>query len=143
MHEKEWYIIDNIENFVESTRVLIFDAFGKTDNHELDKLKLNIADLSTDEHSELDSVLTQNECMVIAKNLLKKKRSKKGIVYVVNNRIYSQIVESFNSRLVSNILSNLVNQGILESAFDPNKNDFIFWIKDDENNQNQETPETD
>jgi hypothetical protein len=43
--------------------------------------------------------------------------------------------------MVSNILTKLVSDGIIESAFDTEKNDFIFWVKeqDDQNSK----PETD
>lgn len=43
--------------------------------------------------------------------------------------------------MVSNILNTLVNKGVLDSGYDSEKNDFIFWVKEDANNQ--ETPETD
>ena len=32
--------------------------------------------------------------------------------------------------MVSNMISNLVKKGLLESAFDEEKNDFVFWKKD-------------
>jgi hypothetical protein len=43
--------------------------------------------------------------------------------------------------MISNILSKLVSEGLLDSAFDTEKNDFIFWVK--ENNGKEEKPETD
>jgi hypothetical protein len=51
------------------------------------------------------------------------------------------MLESFNDRMVSNILNKLVNDGYLESAFDEKSNDFIFWVVD--KNENKESPETD
>jgi len=36
----------------------------------------------------------------------------------------------------------LVNKGILDSGYDSEKNDFIFWVKEDADNKEQ-TPETD
>jgi hypothetical protein len=32
--------------------------------------------------------------------------------------------------MISNMLNNLVNKGVLDSGFDDESNDFIFWIKD-------------
>jgi hypothetical protein len=45
-------------------------------------------------------------------------------------------IESLNSRLVSNMLHKLSMEGFLESAFDSNLNDFVFWVKEDEENEN-------
>jgi len=41
--------------------------------------------------------------------------------------------------MVSNIINSLVKKGLIETAFDSEKNDFIFWVKDNE----QDKPETD
>jgi hypothetical protein len=42
--------------------------------------------------------------------------------------------------MVSNMLNNLVNKGMIETGYDDETNDFIFWIKDENENQ---APETD
>ena len=41
----------------------------------------------------------------------------------------------------SKILNGLVNKGLVETAYDSESNDFIFWVKDD--NKKEEKPETD
>jgi hypothetical protein len=41
--------------------------------------------------------------------------------------------------MVSNILAKLVGDGLLDSAFDSERNDFIFWIKEDDQKQKPET----
>jgi hypothetical protein len=33
--------------------------------------------------------------------------------------------------MVSNILNSLVNKGVLDSAYDDEQNDFIFWVKEE------------
>lgn len=43
------------------------------------------------------------------------------------------MIETFNSRMVSNMLNNLVNKGVLETAYDSESDDFIFWTKNDTN----------
>ncbi|NBT08684.1 MAG: hypothetical protein EBS98_07780, partial [Chitinophagia bacterium] len=53
------------------------------------------------------------------------------------------ILEELNSRLVSNILNSLVNKGLIESAYDSDTNDFVFWVKNDSKDKQQEKPETD
>jgi hypothetical protein len=44
--------------------------------------------------------------------------------------------------MISNILNSLVNKGVLDSAYDSDQNDFIFWVKDDDETQNKKS-ETD
>jgi hypothetical protein len=44
--------------------------------------------------------------------------------------------------MVSNLLNNLVNKGVIETGFDSDSNDFVFWIKDNDKNKT-EKPETD
>ena len=45
--------------------------------------------------------------------------------------------------MVSNILNQLVNKGILESAYDEKSNDFIFWLKESIGDEEKNKPETD
>jgi hypothetical protein len=60
----------------------------------------------------------------------------------LSDQKFIEMMECFNSRMVSNILSGLVQKDILDSAYDEELNDFVFWVKDDENKENQK-PETD
>lgn len=135
-NKEEWYEITDIEKFVESTRVLIFDAFGKN-QAEIGRLATEIKELKIHEQTELESILSQQEGLLIVKSLVKKKNKK----YTLNHTIYSRIIESFNERLIGNMLSNLSSRGLLESAFDVESNDFIFWVP--ENVKNNKKPETD
>jgi Mg/Co/Ni transporter MgtE len=141
----EWFIIDDLEKFVESSRVLIFDSFGKNDSTNIDDLSIMLNDLPKDEIEELNSVLTQEECLVMAKPFMKLEKNKRTqeIRYIISSKKYMEMLESFNSRMVSNLLNNLVNRGILDSAYDSDSDDFIFWVKDEDDQKQKETPETD
>ena len=141
MSNPEWFIIDDLQKFVESTRVLIFDNFGNTETDTKDLL-LDISKLDNKDKQELDEVLSQDECLVIAKDFVYKQKHKKtsAIRYLITNEKYMSMIESFNSRMVSNILNDLVNKNILETAYDETVDDFIFWIKDE---NPTEKPETD
>ena len=88
--------------------------------------------LSDEENIELNSILTQIECINIVKETSKKIRHKKTkkIKYLINDKILYTIIQNINRRMVSNMISNLVKKGLLESAFDEEKNDFVFWKKD-------------
>jgi hypothetical protein len=87
----------------------------------------------------MDQILTQQESLVIVKSLAKEQKHKitNESRYLIDEKIFSQIIEEMNGRLVSNMLSSLASKGMIESAYDEQINDFVFWIKDDE------TPETD
>lgn len=122
------YIIKDFDAFIEATRVLVFNTFSEQKNNVLDH---NISNLHEKEVDELDSVLSQSECILIAEDFITKQTNKKTKEkrYIITDSNYMSMVEAFNSRMVSNILSNLVNKGIIDSAYDEDKNDFVFWIK--------------
>jgi Mg/Co/Ni transporter MgtE len=141
----EWFIIDDLERFVESSRVLIFDSFGKNDSTNIDELSIMLNDLPKDEIEELNKVLTQEECLVIAKSLMRLEKNKRTqeVRHIISSKKYMEMLESFNSRMVSNLLHHLVNKGVLDSAYDSDSDDFIFWVKDEDDKKQNETPETD
>lgn len=143
MSKKEWFIVDDLDKLVESTRILVYDNFNSSKD-EPDDLNFIMSDLSEDEISEMNTVLTQQECLVIAKSLVKiqKNKTTNEIRYLLSDQKFMEMIECFNSRMVSNILSSLVKKNILDSAYDEQLNDFVFWVKDDENKENQK-PETD
>lgn len=140
----EWFIIDDLDKLVESTRVLVFDQFNKTNEDMGDDITLFMNELSIEEVEELDQVLSQQECLSIAKSLVKVQtnRKTKKIRYVLNDKQYMEMIESFNSRMISNILHGLVKKGIVDSTYDPELNDFVFWLPDNDEKENQK-PETD
>lgn len=143
MSKKEWFIIEDLDKLVESTRVLVYDNFNVPED-EQDELNILMSNLSEDEINEMNTVLSQQECLTIAKGLVKiqKNKSTNEIRYLLSDQKYMEMIECFNSRMVSNILSGLVQKNILDSAYDDQLDDFVFWVKDDENKENQK-PETD
>jgi len=142
-NENEWFIIDDIEQFIESTRVLVYGAFGDENKKSTDELALFLSDLKDKEVEELEQTISQAECLAIAKNYLKKQYHKvsKKERYIISTDKYMEMIESINARMVSNMLTHLASKGLIESAYDTEANDFIFWMKDakDENQK----PETD
>lgn len=143
MSKNEWFIIEDIEKLVESTRVLVYDNFNTSKDTE-DDLSVLMSDLSKEEIEEMNNVLSQQECLTIAKGIVRiqKNKSTNEIRYLLSDKKFMEMIESFNSRMVSNILGSLVKKNVLESAYDENLNDFVFWVKEDENQENQK-PETD
>jgi hypothetical protein len=143
MQKDEWYVIGDLNKFIESTRVLVFDIFGNTNQQDIDELSLLLSDLSEEEKQEIDTVLSQQECEVLAKDFITTEVNKKTkkYRYTLSNKKYMEMIECFNSRMISNMLNTLVNKGLLETAYDNESNDFIFWVKNNETSQ--EKPKTD
>jgi hypothetical protein len=83
--------------------------------------------------------LSHKEALLIIKELVKKQKNRKTnqIRYTINDSIFADIIYRLNDRMVSNIVSGLVQKGLIETAFDDETNDFVFWIKE------EEKPETD
>lgn len=137
---KRWFIIEDLDKFVESTRVIIFDGFGNKEKNS-ENIANKLSDLSKEDQDELNEVLTQNECLIMSKEFIKTQKNKvtDKTRMILDNRSYMKMIETFNSRMVGNMLNGLVNRGLVESAFDEESNDFIFWVKDDTNKEKPET----
>jgi hypothetical protein len=141
MEDNQKFVIDDITKFIESTRVLVFDAFGKTKDYTLDDLSILLSDLADEEVEELNQMLTQDECVIMSKDFIKTRINKKtkNKTYTIDTKTYMEMIECFNSRMVSNMLNNLVNRGLLETAYDTECNDFVFWVKEKDSDDKTET----
>lgn len=137
MKNSDWYKIKDLSGFINHARELVFSSFDKVNEISDDELTSTLSELAPKDKEELDRVLTYDECLVMAKNIIKIKISKKTKKesYYVNDIILTKMLESFNSRMVSNILSKLVSDGLLDTAYDNDKNDFIFWVVDKNTNK--------
>lgn len=138
----DWFIIKNLEEFIDASRLLVFVNFATEDSQKpIEYMPIN--DLSPKDKEELDKVLSHTESLAIAKtHLTKQKNSKsKKIRYVLSEDDYANIIADLNQRMVSNLMRQLVNKGLVETGFDEEANDFVFWVKD--NVKNKEKPETD
>lgn len=134
----DWFIIKDLDGFINASRALVFNNFGKNQTQDIDPLALTIDNHNKD---ELDTVLSFDETKNIVINLLRKQTHKfsKDTRYLINDNLYQKIIAAIGDRMTSNILNSLVNKGLVETAYDADTNDFVFWIKDHENQQ----PETD
>jgi len=125
--------ITDLDKFVECSRVLVFDSMGKDKNCEIGDIKHEISELSDEELSELDRALTQEESLLICKKFLTQRKDSDR--FIISNKKYIELIDALNSRMVSNMLNSLVNRGLLETAYDTESNDFVFWVKEDEENK--------
>lgn len=130
-----WYVIKDLDGFINHTRRLVYNSYGSkkdTNDEEMNDIDL-LMELSTADQEELDRVLSYKESSIIIRSLLKKQKNKKTKLtrFILNDDLYVSIVENLGDRMTSNILHGLVKKGLIETAFDEESNDFIFWIKDD------------
>lgn len=127
------YEIKDLDEFVESARRVVFGGFGKSIEETKDDFTDMLEQLSAEEETEMNEVLTQQESILIVESIVKRQTNKrtKQIRYVINEKIFGDVLEALNARLVSNILSNLTKKGLIESAYDDKLNDFVFWVKED------------
>jgi len=137
-----WYIVPDLDNFTDKARAIVYNNFGAWQNK--DELDILIDDVKEQDQEEFDKMLSHQESLLIVKELIKKQKNKKTqeIRYTINDNIFADIVYRLNDRMVSNIVNSLVQKGLVESAFDSDANDFVFWIKDQHENE-KEKPETD
>lgn len=132
-NNEDFFIVKDLKGFIDSTRALVFNSFGKDDATDELSLHINNTDIN-----EINTILSFEESETICKELLKKQYNKKSknTRYILNDDIFMSIIESLNDRMVSNILNGLVNKGLVETAYDDKSNDFIFWIKNENTNTN-------
>tara|TARA_R100000152_G_C6585741_1_gene47982 strand:+ start:109 stop:555 length:447 start_codon:yes stop_codon:yes gene_type:complete len=132
--DDKWYEVVNLEEVVDFLRKLVYESFDETteiNSLNVSKKKLDVK-LNSESQRELDDLLSMEECLCLVKPLLKSKRDKEyKTVYMLNTKIFFDIVADMNSRMISNILRGLVDRNEIEIGFSDSKNDFIFWVKDD------------
>lgn len=133
--------IINLDKLINFSRRLVFFNFDDKNNDMDDTDFLTkVSKIQDQDENEMDIVLPFDECKAIFKELIKKKihKTTQEVKYLMKESDYDTILMMLNDRMVSNIIKGLVSKGIVESAFDSEKNDFIFWIKN-----NDETTEAD
>lgn len=133
MKNEQWFYISDLDDFVDHVRSLVFKLFGEVADEKDDSLVNSLSSLSREEIKEMNDTLSHAESLAIVQSYAKKEINKKtkAIRHCLNDSILKQIIEDLNSRMISNILHTLVNKNILDSAYDAEQNDFIFWIKEE------------
>lgn len=134
--KNQWYEITDIDIFIKSTRVLAYSSFGLKEESK-EQVLIDYEDLSKEQKKEIESCLPQKESLAIAKEYLKETKKNGKVVFRFNEKLYMDLIQALNLRLTSNILNNMSKKGLIETAFDSELNDFVFWTKDD-NNKNSE-----
>jgi|LakMenE01Jun11ns_1017448.scaffolds.fasta_scaffold9257129_2 hypothetical protein len=142
MSESEWFIINNLSDFTNKARAIVFNNFGVWQNKTDLDILIDSIHINENEKEEFNKVLSYQESLVIVKENIKKQKNKitKKNRYILNDEIFFDIVNRLNDRMVSNVIAGLVQKGLIETAFDEESNDFVFWVKNDK--EETEKPET-
>jgi hypothetical protein len=138
--KSNWYQIDNFDLFVQSARVLVFNSFAKEKKDFEDSIETNLDSLTSEQKIELDSILSQSESILIAKAIVKTKidDATQSRIYLISDKRFMQLLEDLNTRMVSNLLHSLVKRGLLETAYDEEQDDFVFWTTPNNEDLNDE-----
>lgn len=126
----EWFVISDLDDFIDKMRTIVYTKFGNWDDESENSDLLN--NINPNDIAEMDNILSYNESSNIITPQLKKQTHKttKKIRYTLNDKIFANIIHDLNARMISNILNNLVKKGIVESSYDSESNDFVFWVKE-------------
>jgi len=144
--DEGWMEIVNIDKLVDFSRRVIFYNFDEANDHLDDEdFMKKIEKIESKDSTEMDKVLPRDEVKAIFSDLVFKKRNKntKKVALFIKEEDYEEVLAQLNQRMVSNIVKGLVSRGLVESAFDSEKNDFVFWVRTDYDDRKRENPETD
>jgi len=138
MGQEEWLEIVNLDKLVDFSRKVIFYNFDESNDDLNDQDFMDkIEKIEHTECEELEKLLPKDEVKAIFSDLTFKKKNKntKKISLFIKQSDYDELLSQLNQRMVSNIVKGLVSKGVVETAFDSEKNDFVFWIKKDNEEQ--------
>ena len=145
MNNDQWFFINDFDDFVDHSRSLVFKCFGEANKIADDSMTAALYEMSKQETEEMNNTLTHEESAIIIKNYARKQinRKTKEVRYCLTDTLLQSIIEDLNSRMISNILNSLVNKGFLDSAYDSDQNDFIFWVKEEDDTKSNQKSEAD
>lgn len=131
--ENVYHITDLLE-FLDASRVWLYTIFGGLNPSE--SMQIKYVDLEVEEKQEIDKVLNIKEVINIAQEYIKFNEHD-GIWLITEDR-YEELLIELNARMTSNLLASMVSSGILESAYDSEINDFVFWRTNEKDNNEQQ-----
>lgn len=123
---------------------MVFETFGDSNDRAGDDFTKLMANQKLKDKKEMEKLLPAGETTDIINARIKKRLSEDGeIEFTVTNKAFKGILEELNARMVSNILMKLSSEGLIETAFDSEKNDFVFWVSEKGNTHvEKESPDS-
>lgn len=128
------YHITNLLEFLDASRVWLYTIFGGLNPSE--SMEIKYVDLEVEEKQEIDKVLNIKEVINIAQEYIK--FNEHDGIWLITEDKYEELLIELNARMTSNLLASMVSSGILESAYDSEINDFVFWRTNEKDNNEQQ-----
>ena len=126
-----WLELSNIDKLIDFSRKLIYYNFDEDTADMSDENFLRkIEKMSDRVEPELEQLLP----FIEIKSMFMEQVVERYGVPCMSEDSYDQLLVDINQRMISNIVLGLVKKGVLDTAFDSDKNDFVFWVK----NQDEE-----
>ena len=120
------YVIKDLDQFAVYIRKISLHKFSETNKVADDEFSSSF--LKEKENINDDEIISIKEVENIIFSLARENNEEE---LLLNNKILHNIIEAINERIVTNLLNILANKDIVESAFDEKINDFVFWIKEE------------
>lgn len=117
------YDITDIKKFIDSARTIVYHNYIQNDPNDT-KLVFDYEKLTKKQKEEINLCLSHTECLTIFNEISEGKKS-------FTDKKFQKFLDALSYRMTSNLINSMVNRGLLETAFDESKNDFIFWAKED------------
>ena len=129
MNNKKYFMINDEKKFIDSTRVLVFNLIDKEgESQNIEEISMDISELNEEDAQELNTNLSYRESKTILQQYARWNKSKTKFKITEEN--FVKFIDDLNARIFSNIISDLASKGLLESAYDAELDDFIFWPKE-------------
>lgn len=129
MEDEDWMEVVNVDKLINFSRKIIYQNFDRA-NDALDDLAFidKVKAMRVKDNPELNRILPYKEAYLIFSEYLITQEDDGKLRYYIKNDDYDTYLNKLNERMVSNIVQNLVSKGYVETAFDNEKNDFVFWV---------------
>ena len=143
-----WLEVIDVDKLINFSRKIVYYNFDETTEHLNDKDffdAIEKIDIKSKTSQKMNRLLPLKECRNMFLPLCVKKNNKgqKSSFFVIKENDYDDFLIQLNHRMISNMIKDLVKRGALESAFDAEIDDFVFWVKKNDGEQDEQKPETD
>ena len=128
MKKQKWYEIEDMYEFVSRIRQIVLDDFFANEDKEQ---KTDFTELFHENYNNLENKLTIGEAHNIIKSMVESKQTEIGTYQlIISAKNFVKTIDYLNRRIISNMLMELVSTDKIESPFDDNQNEFVFWRND-------------
>jgi len=121
------YVIKDLDQFAVYIRKISLHKFSETNKVVDDEFSSSFLKEKENIKND-DEIISIKEVENIIFSLARENNEEE---LLLNDKILNNIIEAINERIVTNLLNILANKDIVESAFDEKVNDFVFWIKEE------------